>query len=105
ERLEAQAKAAVRPLQIEIGDLRAGRAPVAVAHEEGDSTQHLDVAETDPAQGAVLERQGNEAGFKLQTLGHRLRRAVEDDRAIGLPSLRRIRHADTPIRGTGAAAR
>src|SRR6185295_7246251 len=34
ERLEAQAKATLRLAEIESGDLRAGRAPVAIAHEK-----------------------------------------------------------------------
>jgi hypothetical protein len=82
QRLERHPEAALCLIDAQIGHLRRRRAPISVAHQEGDAAQYLDVAEADPTQRAIFERCRNRAGLELDALRHSLGRAEQCDRAI-----------------------
>jgi len=82
QRLERHPEAALCLIDAQIGYLRRRRAPISVAHQEGDAAQYLDAAEADPTQRAIFERCRNRAGLEPDALRHSLGRAEQCDRAI-----------------------
>ena len=68
----ANAKAAVRFLDLQVGDLRRTGLPASAAHDEGEAAQRLGAAVADPAQLAGLERGRERAGGE----GPRFRRLL-----------------------------
>ena len=81
------------PPDLLVGNLRRVGAPVLVADEEGDGAHHLDTAEPDVAQGAVVEHHRDGTGAKLA------RPAVGNVGSEELDGARRLlpRHVSLPL--------
>ena len=67
-------------LDRKVADLRVGRAPVAVADEEGDAADRFCIADPDPAELAVLQRRRDRPGGEHPPLRRRLLGSIELDR-------------------------